>query len=672
VRTAKAGLVLRAAGRLALLLLGLAAPALGAPTGPFSPCYGKFFLAAGSGEEGHKDGYFLDADFHSPAGLCLSKDQNTLYVADAGNHDLRAVALNAQDQVSTVLGNGEAGLVDGVGTAARLSWPTQVATEADGSALWLLDQENKSLRRLDLATQALQTVESAPAGVSYTCVLADPKGGIYLVAGDQLWHRASAAAPDTLVTKDPVLNCPDGRLVQVDKTLYFCSPCNGFFCPLDADKKFVSVGWACLTPTAGAFCPFREDGRTKILFWAPENASLKKFDPADLACYTLPMLDYQGTLLPGPSDNLIGLQGTSDFRVLLKKKLNVVMGPGGIQYYAEACSDRIIGVDTQLLVARDADANIVRQAEPGKPANTIRLDVIGASITWFWQQYGGEKYFNENLAFIRELERNLNLESALRGQGLHYEVQAHVNQLGLMNGSPVTYFLQIGDRIKDHQVDQVLICMDPASLGKELTLFYFNRTVDDLGVLPPQADWESMNGAERYKELGPVTRSLLDWCKANPKEASEFSAFDGAGRLIYKCSDQNLLKYPRMAQFARELIHKALVKDMALAAKYGAKVSVAIIPNRNIVEVGEKGGDEFKEGLDGAYIDQPIWDACKELGVPCYDADEPMRVVALGAYPLFIPSDSHYMPRGHGWMASMLARVMTGSIANVTPDRSQP
>jgi hypothetical protein len=30
------------------------------------------------------------------------------------------------------------------------------------------------------------------------------------------------------------------------------------------------------------------------------------------------------------------------------------------------------------------------------------------------------------------------------------------------------------------------------------------------------------------------------------------------------------------------------------------------------------------------------------------------------------------MPRGHGWMASMLARVMTGTIANVPPDRSQP
>ncbi|HTB33402.1 MAG TPA: hypothetical protein VK842_00940, partial [bacterium] len=644
------------------MAMALAAPAGTAPSGAFTPCFGKFFLAAGSGEEGHKDGYFLDADFNQPAGLGLSKDQNTLYVADAGNHDLRAVALDAQNSVSTVAGCGRAGLADGIGAAARLSWPTQVATEADGSALWVLDQANLSLRRLDLKTMALQTVEPAPQGLSFTCMAADPAGGVYLVVGDQLLHRASALGPDTLVAKDPALACPDGRLVLLDRAVYFCSPCNGFFCALTGDKHFVKQGWHCLTPTASAFAPLEEEGRWKILFWSPDHASIFKFDPKDQATYAFVMQDYQGTVLPGPSEGMTGINASSDFRTLLKKKLNVAVGPGGILYYSEACSARIIGVDSQLLVPRDADANNVRQPEPGKPPHTIRLDVIGASITWFWQQYGAEKYFNQNLAFIRELERNLNLESALHGQGIRYEVQAHVNQLGVMHGSPLTYFLQIGDRIKGHQVDQVLICMDPASLGRELCLFYFNRTVDDLGMLPQQADWESMNGGERYKELGPVTRGLIDWVKANPKEAGEFASFDGVGRLTFKCSDVQLLKYPRMQQFAKDLMRKALLKDMALAKKYGATVAVAIIPNRNIVEVGEGGGDEFKEGLDGAYIDQPIWDLCKELGIPCYDADEPMRVVALGAYPLFIPADSHYMPRGHGWMASMLARVMTGTI----------
>ena len=657
---------------MALALLGLAATAWSAAASPFTPCYGKFFLAAGSGEEGHKDGYFLDAEFKQPGGLCLSQDQRTLYVADAGNHDLRAVALDAQDQVSTVLGGGEAGLVDGVGPAARLAWPSQVVADADGSGLWLLDQSNTTLRRMELRTLELRTVESAPAGLSYTCVTADPKGGVYLVAGDRLWHRATAAGPDTLVAKDPLLDCPDGRLVMLGRTPYFGSPCNGFFCPMDSKNRFTQVGWACLTPTASALCPFQEDGHWKILYWAPEAAGIKKFDPADLGSYALPMQDYQGTLLPGPSPSLAGINGTSDFRVLLKKKLNAVVGPGGIVYYSEACSSRIIGVDTQLVVPRDADANNVRQQEPGKPPHTIRLDVIGASITWFWQSYGPEKTFNHNLAFIRELERNLNLESALHGQGTRYEVQANVNQLGLMHGSPITYFLQVGDRLKGHQVDQVLICMDPASLARELCLFYFNRTVDDLGMLPQQADWPSMTGDERYKELGPVTRGLIDWVKANPREAGEFAAFDDAGRLTFKCKDIQLLKYPRMQQFAKDLMRKALLKDQALAQKYGATIAVAIIPNRNIVEVGEQGGDEFKEGLEGAYMDQPVWDVCKELGIPCYDADEPMRLVALGAYPLFMPGDSHYEPRGHGWLASMLARVMTGGIANVPPDRSQP
>jgi hypothetical protein len=655
-----------------MLAMGLAALAWGAPTGPFSPCYGKFFLAAGSGEEGHKDGYFLDADFKQPAGLALSRDQNTLYVADAGNHDLRAVALDAQDQVSTLLGNGEAGQVDGMGAAARLSSPSQVVTEADGSALWLLDQDNRALRRVDLKTLALQTVEAAPDGLSFTSLAADPKGGIYFVAGDRLLHRAPGAASDKLVSKDPVLACPDGRVVVLDREIYFASPCSGFFNHMDAKGKFGPLGYICLTATASSFAPLYEDGRWKILFWAPERGTIMRFDPLDNYCYGYQMFDYQGTLLPGPSENLMGINGTSDFRMLLKKHLEAVVGPGGVFYFAEACSSRIIGVDPNLLVPRDADANMVRQKEPPKPPNTIRLDVIGASLTWFWQQYGGEKAFNENLAFIRELERNLNLESALHGQGVRYEVLAHVNQLGVMFGSPLTYFLEVGDRIKGHQVDQVLICLDPADLGKEIELFEFNRTVDDLGMLPPQADWNDLNGEQRYKELGPLTREFIDWVKAHPAESQDWGYIDGVGRFFFKVRDVELLKYPRVAQFAMALMRKALLRNQALAAKYGAKISVAILPSRNVVEVGEKGGDEFKEGLDGAYIDQPIWDVCKELGIPCYDTTEPMRAVALGAYPLFIPSDSHYMPRGHGWMASMLARVMTGTIPNVPPDRTQP
>jgi hypothetical protein len=658
-----------------LLALGLVARAWAAPTGPFTPCNGKYFLAAGSGEEGHKDGYFLDADFRQPAGLCLSKDQGSLFVADAGNHDLRAVSLSAQNQVSTLAGDGSSGMVDGIGAAARLSWPTQVAADADGAGLWVLDQENRSLRRLDLQTRALQTVESAPDGLSFTSLVADPKGGVYLVAGNRLLHRASATAADTMVTTDPVLDCPSGRLVILDRALYFCSPCLGYLCPMDAKKKFVPTGVLCLTPTATAYCPIFEDGRWRVSYWSPDQGAIVRYLPLiDESPRTFPMYDYQGTNLPGRAADatMIGPNATSDFRMLLKKTLSAVAGPGGILYYSEACSSRIIGVDTQLLVPKDADANLMRQYEPGKPANTVRLDVVGASITWFWQQYGPEKTFNENLAFIRELERNLNLEEALHGQGKRYEVLAQVNQLGVMDGSPLTYFLQVGDRLKDHQVDQVLICLDPAAIGREVCLFYFNRTVDDLGMLPQQADWESKNGAERYKDLGPITRGLIDWAKANPKEASEFCTFDAVGRFIFKYRDIEMLRFPRMQQFAKDIFRKALTRDRDLAAKYGATVAVAIIPNRNIVEVGENGGDWYKEGLDGAFADQPIWELCKEMGIPVYDADEPMRAVALTAYPLFIPADSHYMPRGHGWMASMLARVMTGTIPNVPPDRSQP
>jgi hypothetical protein len=659
--------------RITLATLALAAQTLNglaAPAGPFTPCYGKYFLAAGSGEQGHKDGYFLDADFNQPAGMALSKDQNNIYVADSGNHDLRAIALDKQNQVSTVLGDGIPGLVDGMGSAARLSWPTQVVAEADGSSLWLLDQGNSALRLMDLKTLSLRTLESPTAGVTFTSMVGDPKGGIYFVQKDKLFHKASPDAPDVLLGEDPNFGCPDGHLLLLERVAYFANPCSGFFYRVDNHSKLAQLGYLCLTKTASAFCPILDGGRWQILYWSPNEASVKRFDPLDNGCYSFPMTDYQGTLLPGPSPSLVGINATSDFRVLLKNNLQVISGPGGIFYFSEACSGRIIGVDGQLMVPNDADANNVRQQEPGKPANTIRLDVVGASLTWFWQQYGTEKTFNQNLAFIRELERNLNLESALHGQGKRYEVLAQVNQLGVMFGSPPTYFLEVGDRIKNHQVDQVLICVDHQSLNRELGNFLFNRTVDDLGVLPPQADWEGMTGPERYKQLGPITRGLIDWIKAHPDESRDWAYFDGIGRLWFKGNTP--LAIPRLQQFILDILRKAFQRDQALAAKYGATVAVAILPARDVVEIGEKGGDDFYDHINGAWLDKQLFDLVTSMGMPCYDVVDPMRLVALGAYPLFVPADSHYMPRGHGWMASMVAREMTGSIPSIPPDRSQP
>eukprot|EP00096_Caligus_rogercresseyi_P010906 TRINITY_DN4113_c0_g1_i1.p1 TRINITY_DN4113_c0_g1~~TRINITY_DN4113_c0_g1_i1.p1 ORF type:complete len:658 (-),score=157.15 TRINITY_DN4113_c0_g1_i1:77-2050(-) len=64
-------------------------------------------LIIGTGSKGYSDGPLEQSSFSSPQGVLLI-NENTLYVADTGNHTIRKVCL-AQRRVSTILGNGEKG-----------------------------------------------------------------------------------------------------------------------------------------------------------------------------------------------------------------------------------------------------------------------------------------------------------------------------------------------------------------------------------------------------------------------------------------------------------------------------------------------------------------------------------------------------------------------------------
>ncbi len=64
-------------------------------------------VVIGDGNAGLVDGSYAEARFHTPEGLAL--DGDTLYVADTRNHAIRQIDLRVQ-QVSTVAGTGETGM----------------------------------------------------------------------------------------------------------------------------------------------------------------------------------------------------------------------------------------------------------------------------------------------------------------------------------------------------------------------------------------------------------------------------------------------------------------------------------------------------------------------------------------------------------------------------------
>jgi len=100
---------------------------------------------AGSGIAGFLDGAAATARFNSPSGLALSG--GTLYVADAGNDRIRAIAL-ATGAVTTIAGTGSPGTTDGAALSQAQFWqPLDLV--ASGSKLYIADQANHRIRKLE-------------------------------------------------------------------------------------------------------------------------------------------------------------------------------------------------------------------------------------------------------------------------------------------------------------------------------------------------------------------------------------------------------------------------------------------------------------------------------------------------------------------------------------------
>lgn len=147
---------------------------------------------AGDGQAGFADGDASAARFNQPYGIALDVTETTLYVADYLNHALRAIDL-ISGTVSTLAGNGSAGMVDGRGAAARFNQPYNVRVDAQG-ALWVPDQLNHALRRVSPAGEVRTVAGSGQSGSS------DGQGA------EARFSNPTGVAP-----------LPDGRVVVADR-----------------------------------------------------------------------------------------------------------------------------------------------------------------------------------------------------------------------------------------------------------------------------------------------------------------------------------------------------------------------------------------------------------------------------------------------------------------------
>jgi glucose/arabinose dehydrogenase len=161
---------------------------------------GNATLVAGSGA-GFADGDVSSAMFNSPRGVAVGAD-GTIYVADTYNNRVRAVA---RGRVWTVAGS-QRGFADGVGGAARLTWPMSVAVSGTGTLL-VTDTWNHRIREVwqdgtvttwaGNGTKGLSNGPGASAQLLYPMYLTVLPGGdaLFVEPESGMLRKVSAAAP---------------------------------------------------------------------------------------------------------------------------------------------------------------------------------------------------------------------------------------------------------------------------------------------------------------------------------------------------------------------------------------------------------------------------------------------------------------------------------------------
>lgn len=118
---------------------------------------------AGDGNSGSSGdgGPATSAEFYRPRDAVSDKNGN-IYIADEGNNEVRLVDAKT-GRVTTVAGTGKGGFGGdgGPATQALLNTPRSVALDARGN-LFIVDQANARIRRVDAVTHVITTIAGNP------------------------------------------------------------------------------------------------------------------------------------------------------------------------------------------------------------------------------------------------------------------------------------------------------------------------------------------------------------------------------------------------------------------------------------------------------------------------------------------------------------------------------
>ena len=137
-------------------------------------------VVAGVGQSGRTNGAALSSKFLNPQGLCLNSAGTTLFVADTGNNEIRAIDL-VGGTVSLFAGSttGATGLLNGTGTSARFNSPRDIELDPATGNYYIADYTNDQIRLMTPAG-VVSLRAGSPTGVPG---IADGSGSVATFSG---------------------------------------------------------------------------------------------------------------------------------------------------------------------------------------------------------------------------------------------------------------------------------------------------------------------------------------------------------------------------------------------------------------------------------------------------------------------------------------------------------
>jgi RHS repeat-associated protein len=283
-------------------------------TSPPGPTSTNVTTIAGlAGVQGFADGPASQARFKSPAGVAIGLD-DSLYIADAGNNRIRVARLtldqsgHPQWMVSTLAGDGTYGFADGPATTAQFKNPQGVAVDANG-VVFVADTSNNRIRRIALDGTVTTVAGDGTAGLldgpgnqarfnSPRGIAVDQQGNIYVAdtgnaavrlinSGGQV---STLAGDGTIGSSDspPRFDCPAGVAVNGSTVyVYLADKGNHRIRRLDASGTVITLagqgrGFADGSATDARFAEpsgITIDGSGKILVTDAINSLIRQVDP---------------------------------------------------------------------------------------------------------------------------------------------------------------------------------------------------------------------------------------------------------------------------------------------------------------------------------------------------------------------------------------------------------